>query len=94
MSRRVRVTWRHKGGRKPDDVVYVGRPSRWGNPFPVKTHGRDEAIRLYRDWLQSRPDLIDAARGELAGKDLACWCPPDEACHGDILLRVAAGGEA
>jgi len=26
---------------------------------------------------------------ELAGKDLACWCPLDQPCHADVLLEVA-----
>lgn len=26
---------------------------------------------------------------ELAGKDLACWCSPDEPCHADVLLELA-----
>lgn len=28
-------------------------------------------------------------RRELAGKDLACWCPAGSPCHGDVLLEVA-----
>jgi hypothetical protein len=28
-------------------------------------------------------------RTELAGKDLACWCPLDALCHADVLLRWA-----
>jgi hypothetical protein len=36
---------------------------------------------------------LDDIRRELAGKDLACWCPLDVGCHADVLLRVAAGGE-
>lgn len=35
---------------------------------------------------------IDEIRAELAGRDLACWCRHDLACHVDVLLRVAAGG--
>lgn len=31
----------------------------------------------------------DQIRTELAGKDLACWCAPDQPCHVDVLLRVA-----
>lgn len=26
---------------------------------------------------------------ELKGKDLACWCPLDQPCHADVLLRLA-----
>ncbi len=26
---------------------------------------------------------------ELRGKDLACWCKPDQPCHADVLLEIA-----
>jgi hypothetical protein len=32
---------------------------------------------------------IEEIRAELAGKDLACWCPLSEPCHADVLLKVA-----
>lgn len=32
---------------------------------------------------------VELARAELAGRDLGCWCPPWEACHADVLLRIA-----
>jgi hypothetical protein len=28
-------------------------------------------------------------RRELKGRDLACWCKPDEPCHADVLLEIA-----
>lgn len=37
----------------------------------------------------------DVARYDLTaliGRDLACWCPPDQACHADVLLEIANGG--
>lgn len=71
--------------------VYVGRPSKWGNPFRVGRgplgHTRDEAIRCYRDWLPTQPSLM-AALPELRGKVLACWCAPLP-CHADVLLSLA-----
>lgn len=30
-------------------------------------------------------------RAELAGKDLACCCPPEHPCHADVLLAIANG---
>lgn len=27
----------------------------------------------------------------LRGKHLACWCPPDQPCHADVLLEIANG---
>ena len=88
--RRIQLR-RTKGWRKPPGAVVVARPSKWGNPYPVAVQGRAEAVRLYRDHLLADPDLIAAARAELAGRDLACWCPPGEACHADVLLAVANG---
>lgn len=36
---------------------------------------------------------VDYAKGfrleSLRGKDLACWCPLDQPCHADVLLRLA-----
>lgn len=74
--------------REPYDV-YIGRPSEWGNPFSIGTHGdRVGVIELYREWLASRPALMARARVELKGKVLGCFCAP-LACHGDILLEIA-----
>jgi len=90
--RRVRVSWRHPGGRKPAGTVYVGRPSRWGNPYPVAEYGRQQAVALYRQHLADRPDLLADARRALAGRDLACWCQPHQLCHADVLLEEVNGG--
>lgn len=32
---------------------------------------------------------VEEVRAELAGCDVACWCPLDAPCHGDVLLRLA-----
>lgn len=78
----------------PPDAVYVGRQgfglrrSPWANPFDARTYGRSEALRLYRQWLHERPELIEQARRELPGRTLACWCPLDVDCHADVLLEV------
>lgn len=76
--------------------VYIGRPSKWGNPFVIGKHGtRSEVVEKYEEWLlgiidspngEKRPSLSDAKR-ELKGKVLACWCAP-YACHGDVLDRL------
>jgi hypothetical protein len=68
--------------------VYIGRPSKWGNPFAIGKDGtREEVIAKYGQWLQTQPALL-AALPELKGKTLACWCAP-HACHGDILAERA-----
>lgn len=81
--------------------------SKFANPYPVPRgtepvtvtvdgiattiYDRDDAITAYRAYLRRHPGLVDAARRELVGRDLACWCRPGEACHADVLLRVIAG---
>ena len=76
----------------PEDAVYVGRPSKFGNPFIIDTHGdRDEVIEAHRKWLEETEEgqaVADAARRELKGKDLICYCKP-RACHADTLLEIA-----
>lgn len=92
---------RVRGWSKPEGSVYVGRPTRWGNPFrpgaPVSIeYGGGEvidatdAVALFAVHLRRRPELAAAARMELAGRDLLCWCPVGEPCHADVLLEAAA----
>lgn len=84
---------RTAGWRMPPNTVYVGRPSRWGNPIPVINGDRATAVAAYRAWLATQPHLITAARQHLAGKNLTCWCPLDQPCHADELLHVANQSE-
>ena len=83
---------RTKGWRKPTAAIVVARPSRWGNPFRIAVDGdRTQCVALYREAL-TRGDLAFAVadvRDALAGRDLACWCRPDEPCHADVLLEMA-----
>lgn len=73
----------------PSGAVYVGRPTRFGNPFVIGRHGdRAAVVARFEAWLLANPDLLAAAKAELRGKDLVCWCAP-EACHADVLLRIA-----
>lgn len=83
-----RVYNKHHGPKPPQDAVYIGRPTKWGNPFIIGADGtRMEVIRKYREYVFSNPDLMETARIELKGKDLLCFCAP-VACHGDVLLEV------
>ena len=75
--------------RESTDGVYIGRPSKFGNPCVIGRHGdRAEVIKRYEQWLRSQPALMAAAKRELRGKSLVCWCAP-LACHGDVLMRIA-----
>lgn len=81
----------------------TGSYGQWGNPFAVGVHceftrldgkrisgtpqDRATAAKLFDWWLPTQPDLLAAAREELAGRDLACWCGLDDLCHGDVWLH-------
>ncbi|ESQ79167.1 DUF4326 domain-containing protein [Asticcacaulis sp. YBE204] len=70
------------------DAVYIGRGSKWGNPFRVGADGdRAAVIAKHERWLCEQVDLLRAL-DELRGRDLLCFCAP-AACHGDLLLRLA-----
>lgn len=67
--------------------VYIGRPSKWGNPFPLERDTpklRDECMNKYVNWIMQQDELIEAL-DELKGKRLGCYCKPKR-CHGDFLV--------
>lgn len=87
-------------GMTREGAVYVGRPSRWGNPYSHRpgiyveriVNSRSEAIRLYRVMLARKtPGELEEYLAPLRGKNLICWCAP-EPCHADVLLALANGG--
>jgi hypothetical protein len=84
--------------KKDDYDVYIGRPSKWGNPFSHIKDGkniakyivntRKESIEAYREWItvgEGKHLLKDLI--ELRGKTLGCWCKPNS-CHGDVLVEL------
>lgn len=89
---------RTKGWKMPENAVSVTRPGVYGNPFVV---GRDgtaaECVAKYRaTWDRAlkydypyAPFGDAVYTGPLQGKDLACWCAPDQPCHADVLLEIA-----
>lgn len=105
---------RTKGWRMPEGAVYVGRGTQWGNPYRVGDESAwdgdgmpvmfdpdepltaDDVVALYRMWIKLAD--LDSLRGSLAGRDLVCWCPLEDAqgnrvpCHADVLLELANPG--
>ena len=82
-----RISLRDKG--LPPGAVYVGRPSKWGNPYHIGRDGdRAEVIARYRAYLDSMMAQGQLDPRELQGLDLACHCAPLP-CHADILLEIA-----
>lgn len=69
--------------KEPYDI-YIGRPSKWGNPFILGDHElRGQTLGRYRGWVLQQDHLMSALP-ELDGMVLGCWCAP-KPCHGDIL---------
>jgi hypothetical protein len=74
--------------------VYIGRGSKWGNPYSThlsnedefKVSNKDEAIVMYEAWINEQPELMSSLY-ELEGKILGCWCAP-KACHGDVIKKL------
>lgn len=56
-------------------------------PYQVQT-----VVDAYAWWLYEQPGLM-VSLGDLAGKDLICWCPLGRPCHADVLLDIANGGD-
>lgn len=84
---------RTKGWKMPEGAVYVGRPTKWGNPFHIgRGISATICVAQYRAKLAGdiwTSPTRQEIREELRGKDLACWCPLDQPCHADILLAIA-----
>ena len=89
---------RTKGWRMPENTIYVGRGTMWGNPFNVGGNyqgffvTQQMAVALYRQHVADEmPPLQDVKRSawKLRGKNLACFCAPGEVCHADVLLEIA-----
>ena len=89
--KRIKVK-RQKGWRLPEGAVFVGRPSRWGNPYRLgkEADSRERVVEMYREMLDRLPpEELRALLEPLKGRDLACWCPEDAPCHADVLLELA-----
>lgn len=89
----VRILNRSDGG----SGVYVGRPSRFGNPYRVGEDGtREQVIALYREYFAAKSEFDSRFRealealyakvrrhGEL---NLVCWCAP-KPCHAEVIAE-------
>lgn len=93
MPERIQLR-RTKGWRMPPNTVKVDRSTKWGNPFSRKLaeeHGLCGCpmccvVRFEWNLGDNGKAMI---REQLAGKNLACWCPLESPCHADVLLAIA-----
>ncbi len=93
MPERIQMTRQRPWRQEHPGAVIVARPTKWGNPFKVGhgTPGLPGQIMDAEDACQYFElfGIPELPVHELAGKDLACWCPPGAPCHADVLLRYA-----
>lgn len=76
--------WNKRDKNAPADAVYVGRPTKWGNPYSIGPgSSREQVIESFRVRVLPHLDVSD-----LRGKDLVCWCAPAD-CHADLLMEKA-----
>lgn len=76
--------------------IYIGRPSKYGNPYShkegtlakYKVENRAEAIKRYEEDLRNDPEKMEMVKRELKGKILGCHCKP-KFCHGHVLAWIA-----
>lgn len=69
--------------------VYIGRGSKWGNPFKMMNNSLSERNRVcdaYEAWFPTTD--LPSQLHELKDKTLGCFCAPLR-CHGDFLAREA-----
>lgn len=76
--------------------IYIGRPSKWGNPFSRKAGlaknkvaTKSQALYEHKKWVLAQPQLVQQIKEELRGKILGCWCDSPYGCHGLILWQLA-----
>lgn len=82
---------RVKGRHLPPGTVVVTKPTRWANPFPLNADksNRAEVVAAFRAYAEDRLRHEPAWLEPLRGRDLACYCRLDEACHAEVLLELA-----
>jgi hypothetical protein len=83
--------------RDDDYDVFIGRPSKYGNPFVIGRDGtRAQVCKKYQQWVEgqirapdgSKPPTMAEIVRDLRGKRLGCFCAPRQ-CHGWYLAGVA-----
>jgi hypothetical protein len=69
--------------------IFIGRPSKWGNPFSTRNFSRALCVAKYTYFLRHNADLLNDI-GELESKTLGCFCASSDSpflCHGLVLRQ-------
>ena len=76
----------------PSGSVYIGRPSRWGNPYVIGKDGnRKEVVEKYTVYLADKllndKEFVADLKELCKAPGLVGYCKPAE-CHGDHLVSA------
>lgn len=84
------------------EAVKVDRSTIMGNPYQVDSkliqdgsgqwvpaRSPQQAVEAFRIHVDNSPGLREIIVRLARGKNVACWCELDDACHGDVILEVA-----
>ncbi len=95
---------RAKGWKNPENTIYVGRPTKFGNPFVIGVDGTQE--ECYNSFgllcsgficfsskatIESQENYLQHLKDnlyKLKDKNLSCFCREGTKCHADILLKI------
>jgi len=95
---------RTPGWKMPENTVYVGRKSRWGNDVKIgddisyymdgcTSATASDVVAMFTRFMEAHkaadPEKFATWLAPLRGKNLACWCKLDAPCHADVLLKLA-----
>lgn len=67
----------------------------WEGPAMWFRDTKEEAavlsVQAFSSWITHPPQeqLLEKFKAALRGKNLACWCKPNDPCHADVLLELA-----
>ena len=91
-----RIKWTQKSRfEAPLRTLYVGRPSKWGNPFKIGSPDEDghpmsrETVIAKFEEYAIQNGIFVAAKAVMPQYDyIGCWCRLDEACHADLYVEI------
>lgn len=84
---------RTKGWKMPKNTVYVGRPTKWGNPFKVDKSQRCGALGFFRGVADTPRHAVIFYRQYLEGlMDKQCMYEhPEHYCPREAIVRQLKG---
>lgn len=81
-----------KLGKGGGGLLYIKTTQEYATPDYTFIASTEMAVEFFAEYKRRNP-LTKADKDALRGKNLACWCPIGEPCHGDVLLQLSNEGQ-